>query len=446
MVKLAETLRFRLHIEEGDRERLGQARHDARAIANHAFAMRRLGYSKTAICDRINLQDLDFVQNNAQAVVRKACDAYKGYEKAHENWRNSDDKVELPEPQPPSTDKWGAFPLVMAHTEGYRLSHRNDDRIGFRISPQPYRKVTGFLRGRQQNLQRVQDILAGDSEWEIGRGEVVYRDGVYYLHVAITTTTTLRDATDADTVIGIDINERNIAVTALDRQTRETLATLVMDYGQVKAERQRCYDVKRRCQEHDKPSVVENIGSYVENYTEWTLHRLSAVVEAYVDRFPNPVVVFEDMEGIRSDIEYGSYMNRRLHRLPFYEFERQVTYKARRHDTPVVHVKSRDNSKRCACCGEYGRRQGLRFTCSTDSCWLRQDHADRNATVNTAVKGIAKLEDGEDSHSAADDYRPRKTPPQARVRRVGSGRHDSVDVNRPTSSHSLAEQGVLRAT
>jgi len=175
MVTVAETLRFRLHVEDGDRERLGRARHDARAIANHAFAMRRLGYSKTDICDRIDLQELDFVQNNAQAVVRKACDTYKGYEKAHEKWRNSDDKAELPEPQPPNTDNWGAFSLVMAHTEGYRLSQRDDDRIGFRISPQPYKKITGFLRGRQQDLRRVQAIFAGDSEWQIGRGEVVSR-------------------------------------------------------------------------------------------------------------------------------------------------------------------------------------------------------------------------------------------------------------------------------
>lgn len=443
MVKVAETLRFRLHVEDGDRERLGQVRHDARRIANHAFAMRQLGYSKTDICDQINVQEVAFVKNNAQAVARKACDAYKGYERAHEKWENSDDKAELPEPQPPSTDKWGAFPLVMAHTEGYRLSQRSDDRIGFRISPQPYKKLTGFLRGRRHDLRRVEEILTGDSEWSIGRGEVAYRDGVYYLHVAITTTTTLRDATDAETVIAIDVNERNVAVTALDRETRDTLATLVLDYGQVKAERQRCYDVKRRCQEHDKPSVVDRIGSYVEDYTEWTLHRLSAVVEAYVEWFSNPVVVFEDMTGIRNDIEYGSYMNRRLHKMPFYEFERQVTYKSRRHDTPVISVESRDNSKRCACCGEYGRRQRMRFTCTAESCPLRQDHADRNATVNTAVKGIAKLETDEDSHSAADNYRPRKTPPQTRVRRVGSGRHTSVDVNRPAASCEIASQGVL---
>jgi putative transposase len=216
-------LRLRLSVEDGDRKRLGRARQDARVIANHAFAMRRLGYSQTEICDRISLRRLEFLENNAQAVVRKACDAYDGYEAALDQWQASDDRADRPKPQPPATDGWGAFPLVMAHGEGYRLECRDDDRIGFRISPQPYNSVTGVVRGRQRDLRRLQAILAGESDWNLGRGEVLYRDGVYYLHVAVTTTTTLQDPADAETIIGVDVNERNVAVTALDRETRDTV-------------------------------------------------------------------------------------------------------------------------------------------------------------------------------------------------------------------------------
>ncbi|MDJ1431230.1 zinc ribbon domain-containing protein [Halostagnicola sp. A-GB9-2] len=158
--------------------------------------------------------------------------------------------------------------------------------------------------------------------------------------------------------------------------------------------------------------------------------------------------MFESLEGIRNDMDYGSYMNRRLHKLPFYEFERPVTYKTHRHRTPVQHVESEYNSQRCACCGDKGIRNRGWFTCQNDACDLAQDHSDRNASVNAAVRWIAKMEGGDDSHSSADNYRPRKTPPQLRVRRVGSGRHNTtscgaVDINRPTSSRSIAEQGVL---
>lgn len=439
MVELTETLRFRLHIERGKREHLGQARFDAQAIANHALAMRKLGYSKTEICDQLTLQTLDYVKNNAQAVARKACDAYKSYQCALEQWKTSDDNAELPKPHPPSTTRKGAFPLVMAYTEGYTLSLRDDARVGFRISPQPSTPVEGFLRGRKRDIERVTRVLHGESEWSVGRAEVVYRDGVYYLHVTVSRDQPLTDPETAQTIISVDVNERNIAITALARDSRRVVANLVVDYGHVKHERQRCYDIRRRCHAQDKPSAVARMGNYLENYTAWTIHRVSKIVEYYVEWFADPVVVFETLEGIREDIEYGSYMNRRLHKLPFYEVERQVTYKVQRHGTPVMHVGSRYNSQRCACCGSMGSRQGCRFECDATECELVQDHADRNATVNTAVKGIAKVETGEDSHAVADTYRPRKTPPQVRVRRVGSGR----DVSRPTPSLALAEQGVL---
>lgn len=441
-MKLTETLRFRLHIESGERWRLKQARFDARPIANHTFAMRRLGYSKTEIAKQVDPTENEFVKNNAQAIVWKACDAYDGYEAALEKWRNSD-STDAPKPQPPSTDSWGAFPLVMNHGEGYELSVRDDDRVEFRISAQPYKeKVRGFLRGSDANANTLKTALCEDSDLSVGRGEVVYREGVYYLHVPITRHVELDDADDAESLIAIDINERNITTTVLDRETRDTLATLTLDYGQVKQKRQRFDDVKRRCQEHGQSSMVRAIGNHVENYTEWTLHRLSKVIECYAERFPNPVVVFEDMTGIRDSMAYGSYMNRRLHKLPFFEFERQVTYKVHRHGTPVKHVGSRNNSKRCAQCGEMGSRTRGRFTCKNSECDLKQDHSDRNASVNTGVRGVALLETGDDSHTVADNYRLRKTPPQTRVRRVGSGR-SSRDVNRPTSSTSLAEAGVL---
>jgi putative transposase len=441
-MELVETLRFRIHIENGERWRLKQARFDARPIANHTFAMRELGYTKTQITKQITPTVNDFVKNNAQAVVWKACDAYDGYKAAHKKWRGSPERDELPEPQPPSPQSWGAFPLVMNHGEGYQLTTRKDGRVGFRISPQPYKKLTGFLRGANHDIDRVKTALDPTSKTSVGRAEVVYREGVYYLHVPIKQQVKLDSVSDAESIIAIDINERNIAVTVLDRATRRVLATLVMDYAPVKQVRQLQYDVKRRCQEHGKPSMVWFAGTHVEDYTEWILHRLSKVVEHYVEWFPNPVVVFEKMTGIRNDMAYGTYMNRRLHQLPFYEFERLVTYKTHRHGAPVKHVNSPYNSKRCACCGELGTRRSGRFTCRNPDCVLKQDHSDRNATVNVAVRGVALLETGDDSHDSADNYRPRETPPMVRVSRVGSGR-PSRDVNRPTSSRDIASRGVL---
>jgi len=196
----------------------------------------------------------------------------------------------------------------------------------------------------------------------------------------------------ADTVVGVDINERNVALTALDRKTMRTKGTLVIDYGRVKQERQRYHTITTRCQEHGKTSIHQKLGDKEERFTEWVLHRLSRAVVEFAEQFPNPVIVFEDMSGIRDEIKDGSYMNRRLHKLPFHKFENFVSYKATWREIPTDTVDAYYNSKTCSCCSERGYRQGRRFRCTNDECDVLQDHADRNASVNIAWREKSKLD------------------------------------------------------
>ena len=256
---------------------------------------------------------------------------------------------------------------------------------------------------------------------------------MYYLHVTVTHEFNMPEPDTADTVVGVDINERNIAITALDRETMQTEGTLVLDYGRVKQERQRYHTITKRCQEHGKTSIHHSLGDKEERFTEWVLHCLSRTVVEFAEQFSNPLIVFEDMSGIRDEIKYGAYMNRRLHKLPFHKFEEFVSYKAMWREIPTDTVDTYYNSQICSCCGERGYRQGRRFRCTNDECAVVQDHADRNASVNIAWREMAKL------NGTESNYRTHKTQPQVRlVRLSGSGR-----VSRPTSSHSLAEQGVL---
>ena len=153
----------------------------------------------------------------------------------------------------------------------------------------------------------------------------------------------------------------------------------------------------------------------------------------FAEQFSNPVIVFEDMSGIREEMQYGTYMNRRLHKLPFHKFEKFVSYKATWREIPTDTVDAYHNSQTCSCCGECGSRQGRRFRCTNNECDVAQDHADRNASVNIAWRETAKL-DGNESN-----YRTHKTQPQVRLVRLSG----SERVSRPTSSRSIAEQGVL---
>jgi len=58
----------------------------------------------------------------------------------------------------------------MAHTEGYRLTYNDeDDRFQFRVSPKPYKKVNGHLRGRPEELNLIESALTED-EWSFTQG------------------------------------------------------------------------------------------------------------------------------------------------------------------------------------------------------------------------------------------------------------------------------------
>jgi len=432
--EVTKTARTRLYIESGKRSWLKDARYTARDLANDTLRLKQDGYSRTKIQKKIDRED--FLRNNKCAVVGKALQAWDSYKELL-NWWHDQDDTNVGKPSPPATDKEGTYPLVMAHTEGYRLTHNDEtDRIRFRVSPKPYKKVKGHLRGRPEDLNLIESALTED-EWSLGQAELLYRDGVYYLHVTVKTEVELPEPEDAGTLVGVDINERNIALTALTRETMDTLGTLVLDYGSVKAERQRYHTITKRCQEHGQHSIHHQLGEKEERYTEWVLHRMSRVVVEFAQQFPNPVIVFEDLSGIRDAIKYGTYMNRRLHKLPFHKFEQQVRYKATWNQIPCETVGSPYNSKACSCCGHRGYRQGRRFRCTNDSCEVQQDHADRNASVNVAWRAWAKHA-GVDVESV--NYRTRKTQPFVRkVSLSGSGR----SVNRPSSSRDIASRGVL---
>lgn len=313
--EVTKTARTRLCRESGERSWLKDSRYTARDIANDTLRLKQQGYNKTEIQREVDRDG--FLRNNKCAVVGKALQAWDSYKKLLEWWDDQDD-THVGKPSPPATDKKGAYPLVMAHTEGYRLTYTytytdtdededEDDRVQFRVSPKPYKKVKGHLRGRPEDLNLIESALTKD-EWSLGQAELLYRDGVYYLHVTVKTEVEVPEPEDADTLVGVDINERNIALTAVNRETMDTdtLGTLVLDYGSVKAERQRYHTITKRCQEHGQHSIHNQLGVKEERYTEWILHRMSRVVVEFAQQFLNPVIVFEDLSEIRDAINYGT--------------------------------------------------------------------------------------------------------------------------------------------
>jgi len=100
-------------------------------------------------------------------------------------------------------------------------------------------------------------------------------------------------------------------------------------------------------------------------------------------RFDRPVVVMENLSYIRERLDYGRYMNRRLHSWAFARLQARVEDKAREAGISVEYVNPAYTSQTCHECGHLGRRpEQAEFRCTNDDCWVSEYQADINAAAN----------------------------------------------------------------
>ena len=413
MTELTKTLVFNLAIESGDAAVLNDAIQKARTVYNKTIEY-YFNTSKTrdeiegAINNEVNL-----IKNTIQRLIDKTYTAINAYYERDEYNRPK--------------QKDDAYPLRSNHGEGYELT-LDTDQIRFRVGAIPYgQKVRGTLNGSDEHLSLVKQALHG-SEWSIGTSEVVQYSDSWQLHVNIThETATVASPTQSQTLIGVDINESNIALAALEEDEGVT-DSIVLEYNEVRKKRQEYFTTRKRLQSNDKEAVIEQIGSEEKRFVTDELHKLTRKAVKWVKQFENPCIVLEDLKDMRDSIEYGSRMNRRLHSLPFGKIQQYITYKANFDGIPVVKADPEYTSQECLNCGHKSRsnRRKLRFKC-VECDW--QDHSDRKASVSIAERGITEI--GLDWN----------VPPLNRlpvIRTEGCDGLASGGVKPPTTTHAIA--------
>jgi IS605 OrfB family transposase len=217
------------------------------------------------------------------------------------------------------------------------------------------------------------------------------RNGNHELHINVThLEATVQDKTDAQTVIGVDINEDCVALSALRED--DIVGSVIIDYPEVKKERHRYFTMRKRMQNAGQRAFGQVFEDKEERYVHDQLHKVSRRIVEWVQQLESPLVVFEDLKHMRDSIDYGTRMNRRLHSLPFHKLRSFVAYKAAFEEIPSDDIDPAYTSQTCSFtgCGHTARsnRRKKRFKCN--ACG-RQDHADRNAAVNIAKKGLESL-------------------------------------------------------
>ncbi|RLG38354.1 MAG: transposase [Candidatus Alkanophagales archaeon] len=311
------------------------------------------------------------------------------------------------------------MPVRMNYKEGYVVK----EDFTVRISVYPRVHVYGRLKGSDLDFAYLYNALKG--KYDIGTAELLKRDGEFYLHVTISKD--FNKSYEPKTFIGIDVNENSVAITALDESGR-VLKSAILEFNELKFLRHK-FDLIRKRVQSKKLSMLKVLGRIEKNTVRDWCYKVSRIVVEFVKQFPKPIIVLENLNGMRESIDYGKRMNRRLHKIPYAMIQSFIEYKALWDDVLVERVDPRNTSHRCPLCGGRGVRRKRLFKCS---CGL-QDHADRIASLNIALRGYTYLKENVPS--------VKRLPALRKVRWVAAGR-----VNRPTPAVRvyLGEATVFR--
>jgi IS605 OrfB family transposase len=367
--KLTLTLSFGLDIDTGSGDDLQTGCIEARRIRNETNRLDRVGWDWNEIKSTV-VDNADHVNNTTQLIVDKALGEIETY---HDN---KDDGWGRPYPY---IDE--SYPMVMNHGEGYRLFPEGGGAVRFRITATRGTHVKGELRGSPDHFDRLQTAFT-DGEWRVGTAEVVYKHDEWRLHVTVSHEThRVASKHDADTIVGVDVNEDCIALAAMGR-SGSIRDSVVFEYPSVKEQRHEFFTKRKRMQKVGQTTFETVLQTEERDYVHDCLHKVSRKVVGWVSQFSAPVLVFEDLKDMRESIDYGTRMNRRLHSLPFAALQEMVSYKAAWEGIPSDDVDPEYTSQRCPRteCQHTARanRHKKRFNCQ--QCEF-QDHSDRKAAV-----------------------------------------------------------------
>jgi putative transposase len=193
-----------------------------------------------------------------------------------------------------------------------------------------------------------------------------------------------------EAVIGIDRNLRNVTIStpngSIMYKTNKIL-TIKENSQFVKASfRRNDRRVKNRFYTKIRGRQTRRVNQYLHKISKDIVQRAKELKSA---------IIFEDLKGIRKLYRKGNGQGkkyrRKLNSWSFYEFQRQIQYKADWEGIPVVFVDPKRTSKLCPICGDRIQEDKLnRRKLWCNNCSKSMDR-DVVASMNIAYKGWARF-------------------------------------------------------
>jgi len=240
-------------------------------------------------------------------------------------------------------------------------------------------------KGRNRGLRK-----SSGGEWHFATVEMVKRDEEWYAHFVLKRTVEVPD--EPETVIAIDRGEHNLAV-AISRNNPNKLMKGQFWRGQeIKRIRGLYGHIRRKLQEKKLLKKVKGLKGKERHKVNQQLHIIVNQIIAYAKQFPKPIIVMENLNGIRSNFKKSKKLDRRFHSLPFRRLQTIIEYRAILEGIEVRYLtkKKRLEARRKTChrCGHVTQVKGRMFKCP--KCEMECDR-DLNARINIAHRVMSSM-------------------------------------------------------
>ncbi|WP_115864269.1 RNA-guided endonuclease TnpB family protein [Halorussus litoreus] len=252
--------------------------------------------------------------------------------------------------------------------------------------PQPGRGTNFWipLRINPEQESLWNDLLTDDGA-EPGEIQLQRHRTSWELHVTVEYEVEQTNSDYADpTYIGFDVGESAL-ITGCALKRDVPREPIIVSGNRARHLRKEMHTTLKRLQKREAAEWrIDERFDYYQNALTDIVEKVSRRAVEYARGFENPVVVMEDLTDIRESLDYGKWMNRRLHAWAFARLQGRIEDKVRDAGIPVEYVNAAHTSQTCHACGHIGTRDGDDFRCQNNGCHITVFHADLNAAANIA--------------------------------------------------------------
>ena len=211
--------------------------------------------------------------------------------------------------------------------------------------------------------------------------QLKYRNGDFYLNVIFEEERTIPKNKDFKHFIGVDRgSHNNIAVAVVQNKKGRILESKFFPAKQMIEKRRRYMVLRQQLGQKKLLKEIRKSKDRERNYVRDVNHKISAEIIRVASKYPNSVIVLENLKGIRKHMNFGKIGNRKGHSWPFLLLEEMIVYKAHRNSIAVRRVYPRGTSSVCKnCFGDVRRSPSILAVC--ESC-KKKYNADWLGAVN----------------------------------------------------------------